>query len=154
MNIGGIDLVDLLFTFQGRINRGKFWLGVLVYVIVNIVFGVIQYALGSLGAILAAIAAIAVFISGIAVALKRLHDRDKSGWWLLIFYVAPVVLFIIGGVIAIAGIASDSMGGGIIGTLFYLAGAAVLIWAFVELGCLRGTAGSNQYGPDPLAGRA
>jgi uncharacterized membrane protein YhaH (DUF805 family) len=27
------------------------------------------------------------------------------------------------------------------------------IWFFIELGCLRGTAGDNQYGPDPLAGQ-
>ena len=31
-----------------------------------------------------------------------------------------------------------------------LAGFALTIWGFVEIGCLRGTAGSNTYGPDPL----
>jgi uncharacterized membrane protein YhaH (DUF805 family) len=35
--------------------------------------------------------------------------------------------------------------------LFSLASLAISIWAFVELGCLRGTAGPNKYGPDPLA---
>jgi uncharacterized membrane protein YhaH (DUF805 family) len=31
---------------------------------------------------------------------------------------------------------------------------AIVIWAFVELGCLPGTSGPNQYGPDPLGGPA
>ena len=35
-----------------------------------------------------------------------------------------------------------------------LAAAAIAIWAFVELGCLRGTPGPNQYGPDPLGNPA
>lgn len=152
--MANVDWGNLLFGFAGRINRAKFWLAVLVYVIVNVIMTVVQYALGSLGAILAGLVAIVIFISGIAVALKRLHDRDKPGWWLVIFYVAPTVLFILGGVIAIAGMAGDSVGGGIVATVLYLAGGAVGIWAFVELGCLRGTIGPNQFGPDPLGGVA
>jgi uncharacterized membrane protein YhaH (DUF805 family) len=38
--------------------------------------------------------------------------------------------------------------------VFSLAGFAISIWACVELGCLRGTAGPNRYGPDPLASAA
>jgi uncharacterized membrane protein YhaH (DUF805 family) len=34
-----------------------------------------------------------------------------------------------------------------------LFGMALYVWGFVELYCLRGTSGDNQYGPDPLAGR-
>ena len=119
--------------------------------IVNIVFGVIQYALGSVGQILGFIVLIAIFVSGIAVALKRVHDRNRPGWWLVIFYIAPVVLMAVGGFLTIAGLASESMEGiGMIAMIFYIAGGAIAIWAFVELGCLRGTVGPNQYGPDPL----
>jgi uncharacterized membrane protein YhaH (DUF805 family) len=81
---------------------------------------------------------IAVIISGIAVGIKRLHDRDKSGWWLLVFYLGPSVLSGLG--------ASTGFQVG-----FGIASFALALWAFVELGCLRGTAGANQYGPDPLA---
>jgi uncharacterized membrane protein YhaH (DUF805 family) len=41
-------------------------------------------------------------------------------------------------------------GSGTTGILMSLAGTAIAIWAFVELGCLRGTVGPNRYGPDPL----
>jgi uncharacterized membrane protein YhaH (DUF805 family) len=37
--------------------------------------------------------------------------------------------------------------------LLYLCSFAIWVWAVVELGCLRGTTGTNQYGPDPLEGR-
>jgi uncharacterized membrane protein YhaH (DUF805 family) len=77
-------------------------------------------------------------VSNIAIGVKRLHDRDKSGWWLLLFYPLPVVLDRIGS------------GAGSVGAIFSLASFAISIWAIVELGCLRGTDGPNAYGPDPL----
>jgi uncharacterized membrane protein YhaH (DUF805 family) len=33
---------------------------------------------------------------------------------------------------------------------FELVSLALMIWGFVELGCLRGTVGPNRFGPDPL----
>lgn len=71
-------------------------------------------------------------VSLTAVGIKRLHDRDKSGWWLLPMYLVPVVFYV-----------SPVM--------TMVAGWAVLIWPVVEFGFLRGTRGSNKYGPDPLA---
>jgi len=147
-----MDLGNLLFSFEGRINRGKFWLAVLIYVIATIVVGVIAFVIPSdtLGTALNALVSLFTFISGIFVAIKRLHDRNRSGWWLLLFYIAPSVLFVIGGVMWMIGIAGDFSGLGGAAAVFMLAGTAVSIWAFVELGCLRGTVGPNQYGPDPL----
>jgi uncharacterized membrane protein YhaH (DUF805 family) len=45
--------------------------------------------------------------------------------------------------------ATPDLGGGFI---ILLAAAAIAIWGFVELGCLRGTPGPNRYGADPLGG--
>jgi uncharacterized membrane protein YhaH (DUF805 family) len=148
-----VDWGNLLFGVQGRINRAKFWLAVLVYFVVSVVVGVIGFASGSetLAQTLSSLVSLVTFISGIFVGIKRLHDRDKSGWWLLIFYIVPGVLTGIGAVIAFFALAEESAGAGTIGFLFVAAGLAVLIWAFVELGCLRGTVGPNKYGPDPLA---
>ena len=83
---------------------------------------------------------IAATWSSLAVGVKRLHDRDKSGWWMLLFWLGPSVL---GGWPT----ATPDLAGGFI---FSLAAAAIAIWGFVELGCLPGTPGPNQYGPDPL----
>jgi uncharacterized membrane protein YhaH (DUF805 family) len=81
-------------------------------------------------------------MSWIAVGLKRLHDRDKTGWWLVLFYAVPGILSAAAPPIGTAG------------NLLLVLSFAIEIWALVEIGCLPGTAGPNQYGPDPLAGVA
>jgi uncharacterized membrane protein YhaH (DUF805 family) len=148
-----MDLGNLLFNFRGRINRAKFWLAVLIYLVVQTLAWLLVGMSTSegAGALLVNIVGLAVFVSGIFVAIKRLHDRNRSGWWLLLFYIAPGVLMTAGAAIWFLGILGDaSAGAGAAGAVFMLAGAAIGIWAFVELGCLRGTVGPNQYGPDPL----
>jgi uncharacterized membrane protein YhaH (DUF805 family) len=77
---------------------------------------------------------IPMLISGVAVGMKRLHDRNKSGWWLVLFYGLPMVL-------------SWAAGENMAVALFSF---AISIWAIVELGFLRGTPGANAYGPDPI----
>jgi uncharacterized membrane protein YhaH (DUF805 family) len=94
---------------------------------------------------------IGVAVSSIAVGIKRLHDRDKSGWWLLLFYLVPSILMGIGAIMFYYGIGEESAGPIIGGSVAYILGLAVMVWTFVELGCLRGTLGPNRYGPDPLA---
>ena len=120
----------LLFSFQGRINRAKFWLvHVVMWVVVLIVFGAIlgsaamssdpQAALQSVGVVgglvLLVVYILALWI-GLAVAAKRWHDRNKSAWWILIVFVPAV--------------------GG--------------LWYLIECGFLKGTTGPNKFGPDPL----
>jgi uncharacterized membrane protein YhaH (DUF805 family) len=145
-----MDWTNLLFSYQGRINRAKFWLAVLVFFVAGIVAQIVgMSASGALGELLINVVGLVCFVSGIFVCIKRLHDRDKSGWLLLLFYIAPTLLITIGIIWAIAAIVANSSGS--TGGLIALAGFAIGIWGFVELGCLRGTVGPNQYGPDPLA---
>jgi uncharacterized membrane protein YhaH (DUF805 family) len=137
-----MELAQILFSFKGRINRAKYWLVVLVSSAIFVTAILIAVAAQSwaLG-VLAGLLAIPSLTSSLAVAVKRLHDREKSAWWLLVFYLLPALLD------GMANISGDA------GLVFSLASFAVSIWALVELGCLRGTIGDNQYGPDPLAGR-
>jgi uncharacterized membrane protein YhaH (DUF805 family) len=151
-------LVGLLFSYRGRINRGKYWLAVAIYIGISIVLSAIGFIMLGNGILALAdatnegviygllskgigfflivlIVYIPLIVSGVFVGIKRLHDRDKSGWWLLLFYLVPALL---------NELSNASF-------LFSLASFAISIWAFVELGCLRGTVGPNKYGPDPLA---
>ena len=73
--------------------------------------------------------------------VKRIHDRNKSGWLVLAYWV-PAALHII----LIAAGASDNAAV----TILSLITAGVGIWFFVEFGCMRGTIGANQYGADPV----
>lgn len=148
-----MNWTTLLFSFNGRINRGKYWLAVLIYVVVWVVFivgGLIWlggmnidnlFSLAGAGLLIWLIAIILLIAgtwSSLAVGVKRLHDRDKSGWWVLLFWFGPSML---------GSWQAATLDGGSIPSLV---AAAIAIWAFVELGCLRGTPGPNQYGPDPL----
>jgi uncharacterized membrane protein YhaH (DUF805 family) len=79
---------------------------------------------------------------GLSLGAKRLHDRNKSAWWLVLFWLVPGVLQGVGEQV------------GTIGLVLSIAAFAISIWGLVEIGFLRGTVGPNQYGPDPLEGQA
>ncbi len=151
-----MDLGHLLFSFGGRINRAKYWLAALIYICVNIALLGIIVLINSprIGGVVNIIVSLAIFISALAVAAKRLHDRNRSAWMLLLFYIVPSILVAIGiGAMTYSALGSGSTAVTAIGWLFVAGGIAISIWAFVELGCLRGTVGPNQYGPDPLEGK-
>jgi len=142
-----MNLGHLFFGFSGRVNRAKFWIAVLILAAINIVLAVIGYVADQSGVFQAinGIISIVVLVSSLAVGVKRLHDRDKSGWYLVLFYIVPGVL---GGVASFMMITMEdaTLVAGILSLLAF----AIAIWAFVELGCLRGTIGTNRFGPDPL----
>jgi uncharacterized membrane protein YhaH (DUF805 family) len=136
-----MPITQLLFSFRGRINRAAWWLTTVATIAAVVAVMFVALAGGGLlgvGLVLMVLYIPLLWI-GLAVGAKRLHDRDKSAWWLLLFYVLPSLL---------QGIA-DQVGG--LGVVLNLAGFALTIWGLVELGFLRGTPGPNQYGPDPLA---
>lgn len=109
--------VSFLFWFQGRISRQAYWMFVLVrYAIILLpvffVFGVESDGAVNYGYIMWLV----LLWPWLAVQAKRWHDRDKSGWWILIYFL-PVIGF---------------------------------FWILIENGLLRGTPGTNRFGPDPL----
>jgi uncharacterized membrane protein YhaH (DUF805 family) len=76
-------------NFQGRAGRSEFWWFVLFNLIASMVAGVIDNAIIGFP-LLQLVYMLAVLIPGIAVSVRRLHDKDKSGWWVLIALV-PIV---------------------------------------------------------------
>lgn len=157
------------FDFSGRSRRKEYWMYTLFVVIVTIVLAIIDTALGldgsatsdpdmtgppispATGGLLGNIFALATFIPSLAVGVRRLHDLDRSGWWILLplgpIFVG-VVLFGVGMVQSL-----DGMGGGMSSTMI-LGGIALLgglICSIVLLVwyCTPGTSGSNRFGEDP-----
>jgi uncharacterized membrane protein YhaH (DUF805 family) len=88
--MGDIDWQYLLFRFDGRINRAKFWSGVgaliVAYIVIIALFAIDSSALRAL----LGLALLAMYWPSLAISIKRWHDRDKSGWWVLIVFV-PII---------------------------------------------------------------
>jgi len=97
--VGFGDAVSLFFknyaNFQGRSSRGAFWWWFLASFIIGLVLGFIDgmimagqssYSSSSMPpiGILGGLFSLATLIPNIALGIRRLHDTDKSGWWLLI----------------------------------------------------------------------
>ena len=129
--------------FSGRSRRMEYWMfqllnAIVVVVLLLLIFGGMPLdalsnpealaadtqpgAVFWIGAVLAGLWALGTLIPGIAVVIRRLHDRDMSGWWYLGIIVAGAIPF----VNFIASI------------------------AFLVLMVLPGTKGPNRFGPDPL----
>lgn len=147
----------LFFSFRGRINRARYWLAMLIYVLFAVCLWSIAWALTWFDIVRAGFGHPEVFrgmrvafdfaywFAGLAISAKRLHDRDKSAWWLLLLYLAPFGAILPGYV----GLLNADLGGMAV-RLAFLAVGAFFVWFFVELGCLPGTRGYNRYGRDPL----
>ncbi len=158
---------QLLFSFKERIGRQYWWIASIA---VAVVTGAVSSAIeavaqshgmgaidtdtnqfeptGPLGVALSVVGLLNLWIT-YALAAKRLHDRDRSGWWL----VAPILAI----AVAVAlGFAALSLPEGqrepwnSAAVLATFATLAVIAWLFLEIGFLRGTQGPNRYGPDPL----
>ena len=85
-----MSLKDLYLSPSGRIGRRVFWIqGVLVFVVIGLVGALLDSVLQANG-IVSMVASLLVIWPSLAVQIKRWHDRDKSGWWVLIALV-PVI---------------------------------------------------------------
>ncbi|MCB2049461.1 MAG: DUF805 domain-containing protein [Novosphingobium sp.] len=131
------------FDFQGRSRRMEYWsFALLIFVVYLVLVGIMMAGGASLAAMsgdpsaitsasfgpvfyigvgLLILFALAVIIPSIAVVVRRLHDRDMSGWWYLGFIVASMIPFV-----------------------GFIASIALLVLMF-----LPGTPGPNRFGPDP-----
>ena len=153
--------------FSGRSRRMEFWLWqvfqVALYILVIVVTialggGAMMMADGDTSQVVAAGGAIllifalygiyclAVFIPSLAVAVRRLHDTNRSGWWVAA-PVLPYILLVVAGGVA-SGSPDSAVAAGMLGlvaTLVLLGLVLVLIVFYF----LDGTPGANRFGPDP-----
>jgi uncharacterized membrane protein YhaH (DUF805 family) len=125
-------------TFSGRAPRSEYWwfyLAFLIFMVILVgVFGGIAGGLGAFDAtgemstggivtmIVVGIAYLALIIPFIAVTVRRFHDYNLSGWWVLAAFLLSAVPVL---------------------------GLAVGI-GMIVICCLKGTQGPNKFGPDPL----
>lgn len=72
--------------FEGRARRMEYWMFVLVNLGVLFVLGMLEHLVG-LPSVLVSLYSLAILIPSIAVSVRRLHDTDRSGWWILIGFI-------------------------------------------------------------------
>jgi len=86
------SISEILFSFKGRILRKHYWFSLLaIYAVVFIIAIVLGAALSEQAATIGILVLYVPMIwIGLAVQIKRWHDRDKSGWWVFISLI-PVI---------------------------------------------------------------
>jgi uncharacterized membrane protein YhaH (DUF805 family) len=168
-----------LFSFQGRINRARYWLAMLVcagWMVFTIWMLVLVLELLSRAGLLAdqpksfhfgveevfslldpatyrsasrgELVAIAGYLIGLPILLwiylstsiKRLHDRDRSGWWMVPFFLLPGLISHF----------SNRLGDFDTYGLVPLAAGLLYLWGGIEMYFLKGTRWPNRFGPNPL----
>ncbi len=77
-------------VFAGRARPKEYWMYVLISAVVVLVLGIVSGLTGTDVPVIPLVYTLAVVLPGLAVTVRRLHDTDRSGWWLLILLV-PIV---------------------------------------------------------------
>ncbi|GAA6170018.1 DUF805 domain-containing protein [Sessilibacter corallicola] len=85
---------EILFSFKGRIGRKSYWLSMLGMMVVTAIFMFIVVSMGVEGSGLQIPIVLILYIPlmwiSLAIQIKRWHDRDKSGWFVLVSFI-PVI---------------------------------------------------------------
>jgi uncharacterized membrane protein YhaH (DUF805 family) len=89
-----LEVLKKYAVFQGRARRKEYWMFTLFNVLISIALAIIGAILGLAEEggpnMLSTLYGLAVLLPGIAVSVRRLHDTDRSGWWLFIALI-PIV---------------------------------------------------------------
>lgn len=153
-------------TFSGRARRSEFWFFALFNFLISmglsIIGMVLNYVTGvEIFGIFSSLYSLAVFIPNMAVAVRRLHDTNRSGWWVLGYYLPGVFMlfFVIMAMVQIMSkysfyaldhISPEDLPWGaitgmgismLVGLVFFI---ILLIWM-----CTDSEPGVNRFGPNP-----
>jgi len=84
---------DNYVNFNGRARRSAYWYWALFALLASIVVNIIDAVTGA-APIFSLLVGLGLLLPGLAVSVRRLHDTDRSGWWILIALI-PLIGFII-----------------------------------------------------------
>jgi len=146
------------FKFSGRATRAENWWWVLFTVLAGIVLAVLDTLTGTMGmfgdsGLLGGLFELGVIVPSLALGVRRLHDINRTGWWLLLVFGFFPIAAIGGGILLVSFFLLDNfliltvlgfamvIGGGILGLIGII---VLIVWAIKQ-----GDTGPNKYGPDP-----
>ena len=142
-----MDWAYLFNSFEGRIGRQTFWVGMAVLIVAEIVAHLIAETLQ--GDRLSAIVDLAFTYPEFAIAAKRAHDRELPIWILIVFFGGGAMLDLL----TVLKLAGDNDHPSTLSLAIAVPFTVMLVALLIELGFRRGTIGPNRNGPDPVASR-
>jgi len=106
-----VEVLKKYAVFDGRARRKEYWYFFLLNILASIALTGIDAMIGTFDAhvgigLLGGVYILAVLLPGLAVSVRRLHDTDRSGWWVLISFI-PVI----GGLVFLVFMILDSQPG-------------------------------------------
>ena len=133
--------------FSGRASRAEYWWFWLAYMLLNVILQVLMRISPIFG--LLGLLYLGLIIPMLAVGVRRLHDTERTGWWLL----APIAPYAIGIALVFSnGITSGANPLSLFtfgpAMIFMLIGFVLAVVVFIFT-VLPGTKGPNRFGPDP-----
>lgn len=139
-----------IFTFQGRLSRNGYWLfrwicvGVAIMALISFAL-LAETVVTSWAWLVFPFAGVVLALANLSAAVRRLHDRNRSGWWLLGLGVLPLIVgagFYVSRLLAKPYSDWSFFGG-------FAVAMALSLWASIEIDFLPGTPGPNRFGPPP-----
>jgi len=146
-----MDYARLLFSFDGRLNRAR-------YLAVQLALLTVWLALWLKSPfqqwpLLQAAAVVAMLWINAATTAKRLHDRDRRGWWAVaVLLVNPLSYVYYGLFLGLYFGVDVPVVQEMLLVMCALALSVLQTWIIIELFFVIGTDGSNRFGPDPTRG--
>jgi uncharacterized membrane protein YhaH (DUF805 family) len=148
------SFAQFYFSLGGRISRSQYWLRFFLPVfVISVVLNLLQLTEIGGTQTLSHVFNVLVLWPGIAVLVKRIHDRNKTGalvWALYGPLFAAIIFTIVAIIVAAVNGSSSAASWGVISGALWFVVVGVGIWFFIEFGCIRGTVGPNRFGPDPV----
>lgn len=138
-------IVEHYIDFQGRCVRRDFWYYVLAYIVVYVALAIVQSLFGS--RILTGLYSLALLLPGLGISIRRLHDVDRSGWWILIVAIPSLLLLLFSTMALVGGAVGPAFLYVFLLPIVSLAATALLIYWYAQ----PGTPGQNRFGPAPPA---
>ena len=146
-----MDYVRLFFSFKGRLNRARYLAVQLALAAVWLILW--RKSLFDLSSQWEAWAvAIAMLWINTATTAKRLHDRNRSGWWVLAVLAVNRLSYVFYGLLFGLSFGKDiPVARELLLVMFAVALSLLQTWVVIELFFLIGSEGANRFGPDPLS---
>ena len=136
-------------TFKGRASRSEYWWFALFVMLASIAGAIAEGSMGEDGTAISAVITIATFLPSISAQVRRLHDTDRSGWWVGGYLLASLCGgLVIALTVISSGVQDPAAMAGMSAALLAIWGIVMLVWgiALFIFMLKRGTRGPNRFG--------